>query len=182
MTRFFLVLLTLLFFVLCAAAMRWGWRNRVRRQLAYLPAFPQPPAELPTDLLLAEASGVYVGTTTAGVWQDRIAVGDIGHRAVATISLSEQGLLFDRVGASPLWIPASRLVEARTDRGLAGKAMGIEGLLVVRWRVDEHEFDSGLRGDDKDVYAEWIDAVNALAGRAGQPTAAAAPNQNGGQG
>jgi hypothetical protein len=164
MTRFLLVLLVLAFFVLCAAAMRRGWRNRQRRQSAYLPAFPQPPAERPADVDLPELTGVYVGSATAGNWQDRIAVGDVGHRSAVTVRLSDKGLLLDRVGASPLWIPVEAIVDARADRALAGKVMGIDGLFVVRWRLGDHELDSGVRGDDKDVYDTWIGAVRALAG------------------
>ncbi|HWC82490.1 MAG TPA: transporter [Pseudonocardiaceae bacterium] len=163
MTRFLLVLAVLAFFVLCAAGMRWGWRNRQRRQSAYLPAFPPPPAEL-TEIELPELTGVYVSTVTAGDWQDRIAVGDIGHRSAVAVRLAKEGVLLDRVGASPLWIPAAALVDARLDKGMAGKVMGIDGLLVIRWRLGEYELDSGVRGDDKDVYGDWLGAVRALAG------------------
>ena len=162
MTRFLLVLAVIAFFVLCAAAMRWGWRNRQRRQ-AYLPGFPEAPDGL-TFRELPELTGVYVSTVTAGDWQDRIAVGDIGHRAAVTVRLADQGLLLDRVGASPLWIPIDSIVDIRRDRGLAGKVMGIEGLLVIRWKLGEHQLDSGVRGDDKDGYEDWISAVRALAG------------------
>lgn len=164
MIRLLLVLATVAFFVLCALAMRWGWRGRVRRQ-AYLPAFPEAPEPEPEDLLLPEQRGVYVGTTLAGDWQDRVAVGGIGLRATATVRLARQGLLIDRQGASQVWIPAQSLRDARTDRALAGKVMGIDGLLVVRWQLGEHQFDSGFRGDDKDVYGEWVSAVRSLAGQ-----------------
>ncbi|HWE88553.1 MAG TPA: transporter [Pseudonocardiaceae bacterium] len=164
MIRLLLVLATLVFFVLCALAMRWGWRNRVRRQ-SYLPAFPDAPEAEPADLLLPEQHGVYVGTTLAGDWQDRVAVGGVGLRATATVKLAREGLLFDREGASRVWIPAESLRDARTDRALAGKVMGIDGLLVVRWQVGDYEFDSGFRGDDKDVYGEWVTAVRSLAGQ-----------------
>lgn len=162
MVRFLLVVVVILFFVLCAAAMRWGWRNRVRRQ-SHLPAFPVAPAEL-TDEPLAETTGVYVGTTTADDWQDRIAVGDAWQRAATSLRLSPAGLLFDRVGASPVWIPAADLVGARTERGWAGKAMGIDGVLVVRWRLGEHQLDTGIRGDEMNTYRAWIDKINQLAG------------------
>ena len=49
------------------------------------------------------------------------------------------------------------------DRALAGKAMGTDGLLVFRWRLGEHEVESGVRGDDRDSYPEWISAVRAMA-------------------
>jgi hypothetical protein len=168
MTRLVLSLLVVAFFVLCVAGMWWGWRNRQRRQ-SYLPPLPAPPARFTSEPLLPEATGVYVGTTTAGDWQDRIAVGGIGLRSAVRVRLSTEGLLLDRTGAIPLWIPAEALADARTDRALAGKAMGVHGLLVVRWRLGEHLLDTGVRGDDKDSYGEWIDAIRSLATRGAAP-------------
>ena len=171
MIRVLLVLVVIVFFALCVTGMWFGWRGRARRQAAFLGEFPAPPAwaveedaARPKDLLDPE-TGVYVGSTIAGDWQNRIAVGDIGFRAAATMSLSRQGLLIERTGASPLWIPADALVSARTDRALAGKVMGIEGLFVVRWQLGDQQIDSGLRGDDKNTYAAWVDAVSALVER-----------------
>ena len=171
MIRLLLVLVCIVFFALCATGMWFGWRGRARRQSAILAEFPAPPAwalaedaERPKDLVEPE-TGVYVGSTMAGDWQNRIAIGDIGFRAAATMSLSRQGLLIERTGASPLWIPADSLVSARTDRALAGKVMGIEGLFVVRWQLGDQQIDSGLRGDDKNSYAAWVDAVSALVAR-----------------
>ena len=48
----------------------------------------------------------------------------------------------------------------RTDRGLAGKVMfSEEGLLVLQWENQGHLFDTGFRGDDKDVYEDWVAAL-----------------------
>lgn len=174
MIRLVLVLVCIVFFALCATGMWFGWRARARRQSAVLADFPVPPAfaleedaERPKDLL-EPATGVYVGSTMAGDWQNRIAIGDIGFRAAATMSLSREGLLIERTGASPLWIPTASLLAARTDRALAGKVMGIEGLFVVRWQLGDQQIDSGLRGDDKNSYAAWVDAVSALVARTEQ--------------
>ncbi|MET0233467.1 MAG: transporter [Kibdelosporangium sp.] len=159
------ILLTLgiaVFFVLCVLAMWWGYRNRARRQDAVLPEFPRPPADLGTELL-EPTTGVYISTTTSNSWQDRVAIGDIGFRAAATLHLTGDGLLLDREGADRVWIPADSVVSARTDRAIAGKVMARDGLLVVRWRLGEHELDTGFRGDDKDVYADWVEALRSLA-------------------
>jgi hypothetical protein len=160
--RVVLTLAIVAFFLLCVLAMWWGYRNRARRQDAVLPEFPQPPQELGADLL-DPATGVYISTTTAKSWQDRVAIGDIGFRAAATLRLTGDGLLFDREGADRVWIPAGSVVSARTDRAIAGKVMSRDGLLVVRWRLGEHELDTGFRGDDKDVYADWLEALQGLA-------------------
>ena len=164
MSRLLLSLAVVAFFVLCAAGMRLGWRNRQRRQ-SWLPELPAVPAD-PGTPLMAELTGVYVGTTTAGDWQDRIVVQGLGNRAATKVRLFDNGVLLDNVGR-PLWIPADDLVDARADRALAGKAMGVDGLLVFRWRLGEHVLDSGVRGDDRDGYHEWITAV-AATGKGGE--------------
>jgi hypothetical protein len=166
--RLVLTVLVILLFLLCVAGMWWGWRNRARRQAAVLPPLPEMPGwwdggQRPGEPLLPGATGVYVGTTMAGQWQNRVAIGDIGFRSAAKLELFPTGLLIDRTGATPLWIPADAVADARTDRALAGKVMGIDGLLVVRWRLGDHELDSGFRGDDKDSYGEWVRALRDLA-------------------
>ncbi|KAA2265337.1 transporter [Solihabitans fulvus] len=160
--RVLLSLALVVFFLLCLYGMWLGWRRRARRQAAVLPAFPQPPATLAETEPIAETTGVYVGSTIAGDWQDRVAVGDVGFRAEAVLRRYPAGLLVDRTGATALWIPAESLVDARTDRALAGKVMAADGLLVVRWRLGDHLLDTGFRGDDKDVYEQWVAALRSL--------------------
>lgn len=162
------LLLTLLFLGIAAYfaySMLRGWRRRAARQAAVLAPFPRVPADLSgrrAAELLPKATGVYVGTTTAGNWQDRIAVGDIGHRARGTLRLCAAGLQVERVGAGPLWIPAASLCGARVAMGLAGKVMPGPGLLVVTWRLGTHLLDTGFRADDKDVYPGWVEVLRSL--------------------
>jgi len=166
--RLGLTLLFLAVFALLVALMWWGYRNRARRQ-SHLPAFPEVPAGLldrvragEAEPLLPPSTGVYASTVTDRSWQDRVAVGDVGFRADATAHLLPDGLLFDRTGATPVWIPAESVRAARTEAGIAGKVMGGGGLLVVRWAVGEQQFDTGFRADDKDDYDTWVPALGAL--------------------
>src|ERR1700742_4192761 len=122
MTRLVLVLIVLAFFVLCAGGMWWGWRNKARRQAETVPALPAAPSELGGELL-PETTGVYVSTTLDDSWQNRVAVGDVGFRSEATLHLHDKGLLIDRVGASPVWIPRDAVRDARVGQGLAGEVM-----------------------------------------------------------
>lgn len=164
MARLVLTLLIVAFFLFALYGMYRGWQNRAARQAAVLADFPPPPpGAAEAETLLPPATGVYVGSTTAGDWQDRIAVGDIGHRANATLHLTAGGLLVERVGASPLWIPAAAIIAAGTAEGLAGKVMGPDGLLVVRWEHGEHRLDTGFRGDDKELYQDWTSALQTMA-------------------
>ncbi|GAA3875139.1 transporter [Saccharothrix violaceirubra] len=158
MSRVLLSLAVFAVFALIVFGMWRGWKARARRQAAFLAEFPAPPASTGTTML--ETTGVYVGTTLGDDWQDRVAVGDVGHRAEATLRLTDTGVLVERTGASPLWIPVADVEGARTARGLAGKVMTADGLLVVRWRLGDRVLDTGFRGDDKDVYEQWVDALN----------------------
>lgn len=154
--------------------MRRGWVNRAKRQEALLPQFPEVPEGAEEEPELLEATtGLYVGTTLDGDWQDRVVVGDVGHRAEASAHLRRSGLLLERAGASPLWIPSEQLRRVRVDHKLANKVVPGGGMLVVTWQLGEHALDTGFRGDDKAKQNEWADAVRALV-----PTGSAARDED----
>ena len=119
-----------------------GWRNRLRRQSDIEP-LPPGPAGLGEPLLTAE--GQYVATTTAGDWLDRIAVHGLGIRTNAQLSVHPEGVLLDRSGAAPLFIPAAGLSALRQDSGMAGKFVEKDGLLVLTWMLGTHQVDTGFR-------------------------------------
>lgn len=171
MTRLVLVLACALLFLLVLAGMRLGWRNRGRRQ-AGLPPLPQLP-DLDGPELAPALTGLYVGSTAAARWQDRIVAHSLGVRAAATARLTAAGALIERQGSTALFLPAGQLVDARLEPALAGKVVGDGGLLVLRWRHGDQLLDSGLRADDKAGYPAWIEAVGALAERTGRPEQAA---------
>ncbi|MGV9711175.1 PH-like domain-containing protein [Gordonia sp. NPDC003424] len=158
MSGFELVVLLVVVLVwagLVALALR-GWRNRGRRQAETIGELPVAPTELP-EPLRGPDTGLYVGSTLAPSWQDRIAVGDFGDRAAAAMSAYPDGILIDRKGASDIWIPRTSITAVRTERGLAGKVMTADGVLVIRWVLPSGtEIDSGLRADDKAVYPGWV--------------------------
>ena len=167
MIRALLVLGCVAFVVLVLLGMRLGWRNRARRQ-AFLPELPPAPADLGPALLTL--TGVYVGTTFATSWRDRVVHAGLGLPAEATLTLHGGGLLLDRAGAGPVFVPRSAIVGARLAPGLAGAVVGEGGLLVIRWRLGDSEpgceLDSGLRADDKATYPQWVQAINGEAAAA----------------
>jgi hypothetical protein len=162
MDRLILTLLIVVFFLLCLGGMWLGWRRKARSQSVRVPPFPDPPEEL-GELLLPAATGLYVSTTTAGNWQDRIVTRGAGLRGNATLRLYACGIEVDRSGAPSFWIPAMSLVDARRDKAIAGKVMGTDSLLIITWNAGETLLDTGFRGDDLDVYPQWIEAVRAAA-------------------
>lgn len=166
MTRWTLVAALVLLFVLAVAGMWLGWRHRGRRQ-DWLPELPAAPDALGADLA-APLSGLYVGTTVAARWQDRIVARGLGARAGSVARLTETGALIQRQGSTPIFLPAGQLIDARLEPALAGKVVGQGGLLVLRWRLGEQDLDTGIRADDKTEYPAWITAI---AERTGPATA-----------
>ncbi|NEW40489.1 transporter [Nocardia cyriacigeorgica] len=145
----------LLFWAVLIYLMYRGWQNRAQRQAARIGELPPVPQELGAQVL-EPTTGLYLGSTMAPSWQDRIAVGDLGFRATAELTRFERGILLERDGAAVIWIPQESITAVRTERGHAGKVMTEDGVLVIRWKLPTGtEIDTGFRGDDKTVYPAW---------------------------
>lgn len=159
------VLFAVLIWAGCVFLMWRGWRNRTHLQQDELGGLYEVPEKLSRPTV-AGTSGLYIGSALAGNWQARVTAHALGVRATAVLTGHREGVLLEREGWDPLWIPRSAITEVRTDRRLAGKVMTKDGLLVIRWRTsgtgDEVvEVDTGFRGDDKAVYPRWISEFGA---------------------
>jgi hypothetical protein len=157
--RLVLTLATLAFGVGMSLLMLRGWRGRQRRQ-ADLP----PPAPVPETLgapVLSAVAGLFVGTTAAGDWLDRIAVHGLSTRAPAWLSVRADGVLVERDGADPLWLPYAVVRAASTGEALAGTVVGQGGLLLVDWRLGGHPVTSGFRADDSAEHRRLATAITA---------------------
>jgi hypothetical protein len=141
------------------ASMWRGWRRRVARQ-SDVPPLPAVPQGLQSPLAVAEV--IYVGTTTAGDWLDRIAARGLGVRSRAALEVHTGGVLLDRDGAPALWIPAGRLRGARLDRGMAGKFTEQGGLVVLTWEHGARVLDTGIRALERDRHAALVTAICAV--------------------
>jgi hypothetical protein len=129
-----------------------GWKHRAKRQLALLGELPSMP-DLLSSAIIAPTRGLYVGSTLAGNWLERIAAGDLGFRSKAVLTRYPEGILLERSGATPIWIPENAIAGIRAERALAGK---VAGILAIRWRLPSGtEIDTGFRGDDRRDYARW---------------------------
>jgi len=132
-----------------------------------LAPFPAPPLELtgPNGAALLPETGVlYLGTAMAGDWNDPVTVGDVSVQTPATLHVSRSGLLVDRAGATPLWVPARSVRGVRLGRSLSGRVQA-DGILVVTWQLGGHLLDIGFRGDEA-VYPEWMRTLRSLADNA----------------
>ena len=161
-------LLMLSLAVVVIALLGIGWRNRLRRQ-ADVDPLPEIPGAL--GAALAVADGQYVASTTAGDWLDRIAVHNLGIRTNAEVSVHPEGVLFDRSGAAPVFIPAASLTGVRQEGGMAGKFVERDGLLVVSWMLGTRELDSGFRTRHADDKATLLNALQDLIPAAPQANA-----------
>ena len=135
-----------------------GWRSRKRRQ-GDLPAPPAPPFEQGEPLLPA-TSGLYVGTTFADNWLDRVAVHDLGHRAAGWLVVATDGVHVEREGLADLYLPFDVLETATLGDSLAGKVVGKQGLLILQWRLGERTLTSGFRADDHALHSGLAELIN----------------------
>lgn len=132
-----------------------GWRARAQRQTDVVGELPVTPAER-GDMVIEPVEGLYVGSTIAPDWQDRIAVGDLGYRATATLTRYSRGILLERSGTGEIWIPADAITEIRTAKALAGKVLTHDGILAIRWRLPSGtEIDTGFLARPRSEYEEW---------------------------
>ena len=136
-----------------------GWLHRAQRQAEMIGALPPLPDTVGSAIVPA-TKGLYVGSTIAPSWQDRIAVGDLGFRSKAVLTRYPEGIMLQRTGTGPIWIPEESITAIRTERGIAGKALTHDGILAIRWRLPSGtEIDTGFRGDDRRELAKWTGGV-----------------------
>ncbi|MCV9993626.1 hypothetical protein OIU93_04845 [Paeniglutamicibacter sp. ZC-3] len=162
------VVITLAIVVLMVALILLGWRNRLRRQASVPAPSPVPEDADGTPALGAQlgdsAEGIYVCTTTAGDWLDRIAAHRLGIRTNADLSIHAAGVLLARRGASDLFIPAHDLTGVSRASGMAGKFVEKDGLLVISWMLGTMAVDTGFRPRYHQELPDLAARIAALAG------------------
>ena len=164
MTRGLAVGLLLLLVLLVWAGMLAGWRRRAARQTSALDLPPLPPTPVePGAPLTADVDGVYVSTTTAGNWLDRLTAHGLGSRSAATMAVTGAGVSWLREGAPDVFAAAPTLVGARRADGIAGKVMPPGGIVVVTWRLGGTELDTGFRPGSATDADRLVAAVERLA-------------------
>ncbi len=160
-----------------------GGRRRLAQRTGQL--VPQPPAA-PSDLgalRLAPLEATYVSSTVAGDWLERLGAHGLGDRAAASVSVHDAGVLIERDGSSPLFLPAGALRGARLAPGIAGKYVGADGLVVLTWQIPTDgkvralDADTGLRTRHPEDKSRLIDAVAHLIAGADAAGAVGAENE-----
>lgn len=147
-------------------AMRAGWHHRAARTSVAVPTLPPVPADgdpalgtPTTDPLPA----VYVSSTVAGDWLERVVAHDLGVRSGAVVQVFTGGVRIERTGAADLFLPAGALRAVGTAPGMAGKYVGGDGLVVLTWQPPGGAaLDTGLRTRHAEDRARLLDAARAL--------------------
>jgi membrane protein implicated in regulation of membrane protease activity len=118
-------------------------RNRTTRDHSIeAPALKEKPAQVIVE-------GTYVSTTTAENRLERVTVEGLGNRARATLVVSrgdaDELVRIDRQGEATVVIPAARLRSARRERGMVGKFVGANRLVVLQWRAENGDvYETGF--------------------------------------
>lgn len=155
-TSLVMALLVVVVIAVLIQAMMRGWRRRAQRQAEIVGTLPPLP-DIVGPAIVPATKGLYVGSTLAPHWNDRVAAGDLGYRAKAVASRYPEGIMLQRTGAGPIWIPDDAIVDIRCEKNLAGKALTHEGILAIRWRLPSGaEIDTGFRADDRRDYSKWL--------------------------
>lgn len=134
-----------------------GWLHRAQRQAELIGTLPPLPDTV-SAATIPSTKGMYVGTTLVPHWNDKVAAGDLGFRTKAVLTRYPEGIMMQRSGAGPIWIPAESVIAIRTERGIAGKALTYDGILAIRWRLPSGaEIDTGFRADNRAGYDRWLE-------------------------
>jgi hypothetical protein len=157
-SRVLLTVGTVLFAAVFYALMLKGWRSRQRRQ-ADLPAPPVATAGAPN--VLPPVPGLFVGTTSAENWLDRIAVHRLSDRSSAALRLAQDGVHLERDGLPELYLPLASIQGVTIEQSLAGKVIS-GGMLVLTWRLGSRSLATAFRATDHSAHARLRDAITAL--------------------
>jgi hypothetical protein len=157
MQRLLLTLGTLALAVVGSLSMLRGWRNRQRRQ-SDLPAPAVAVADART--LLGPVPGLFVGTTGADHWLDRIAVHHLSDRAVAELTVAEDGVRLARPALPGLLVPWGSIERVDVETALAGKVVST-GMLLLTWSLGARRLRTAFRADDRADHARLLDAIAA---------------------
>ena len=183
MTRTESVLVLVLLVVVVYALMYAGWRRRARRHPSAAVATSTAATSTAATSTAAtstaatsaagagragtapspeelRAEGTYVSTTTLASRLERVAAGGLGVRARATMAVGPDGVRWERQGAAEVHIDPERLTGVGRERGMAGKWVGQNRLVVVTWRADDgSEFATGFLPRVTAQTQELVDAV-----------------------
>ena len=156
MDRSVLMMMVLGLLVVLLTLMVLGWRARQRRQSTI--AAPPPPPEN-SGPVIGVFSARYVATTIAGEPLNRIAVNGLGFRSVATITVTDDGVLIERPGERLWWLDAASIRGVRRATWTIDGVVESNGLHVFEWALGSQFVDSYFRLDSPAPFDTALEQV-----------------------
>lgn len=128
------VAVTIAALVAVLVALLLAWRRRLRAQQHL--RLPSVPAD--TGAPLAVFDGLHVATTFASRPLERVVAGGLGFRARTALTVTDAGLLVERVGSPAVFLPTADL-SAGTATWALDRGVERDGLAVVGWSLADAE-------------------------------------------
>jgi hypothetical protein len=147
------------------AVMWLGWRARVRRD-ADLVVPEVPDGYVP----VSSVDVLYVATTEGGRPLERLAIGGLGFRARAVLSIAPSGLVLAIPGERPAFIAAQTLTSVGAATVAIDRVVESDGLIRIGWSIADVPCDSYVRVLDADQPSVLADIERLLVPRPSTPT------------
>lgn len=155
MDRLLLTLGTLVLAGVVYGLMLRGWRARQVRQRD----LPAPALAVPGATALQPAvPGLFVGTTGADHWLDRIAVHHLADRAAGELLVAADGVHVTREALPELFVPWESIEAVNIESSLAGKVV-TSGMLVLTWSLGDRRLASAFRATDRAAHTQLLETI-----------------------
>jgi hypothetical protein len=140
-----LIMIALMTLALAGAG--WGWWNRHKR---YEPLARAMNWSVPAGEARYRAEGLYVATTEATKPLQRVAVKPLAYRSKVVVEVYPEGLVLRIRGSNPILIPVGAGISAGRATWTIDRVVEPDGLVMVGWKLGEHDVESYFRLVDSD--------------------------------
>ena len=145
-----LLMIAMALFLIALWVIRSIMRGRLRHARMRAPqigGLPPMPATLGSPVIPA-TTGRYIGSNFAPRRLDRVAAGDLEDFERAVLTRYPEGIMLERSGSRPIWVPGDSITSIRTE----------DEMLTIRWKLPSGmEVETGFRADDDRTYAGWLE-------------------------
>jgi hypothetical protein len=148
----------MLLIILGVLLLMWrSWRKMRRGDRFGLFDLPAPMILAPQGFMPGEEiEALFLGTSVHGQWLSKVLIHDLGTRSRARVSWDSHGILFERSGASDVFIPRSSLVEVTLGSGVAGTVRAKDSVVIFVWDLGDHRIATGVRADTAQDHQQLI--------------------------
>jgi hypothetical protein len=151
-----LIALAILFFLIVMTGFSWRRRAKAQSRLVAEPSS----AFSGIDEEQRHAECFYVATTFTEDSLKRIVAHGLAHRGKAVVSVSNMGLLVDRVGERSVAIPKECLLGLETTSAVIDKAVETDGLIAIDWILGEAKVTTFLRFTSAPARTEFLQGTS----------------------